>query len=131
AASDQAPRRPPLPLPLTAASDQAPRRPPLPLPLTAASDHFPGASSPRYVARPFATVRRTSPGSSMPSSGVFDEADASVAASTRHRAFGSNSTRSAVAPTSRPRSSPMMAAGRVDRAAISAASVIRPADTAA
>ncbi len=60
----------------------------------------------RYVTRPSATVSRTTPGSSIPISGVFDDRDASAELSTRHLASGSNRTRSAVAPSS---SAPLLA----------------------
>ena len=58
------------------------------------------------MTRPSATVRRTTPGSSMPSSGVLAEADASSDGSTRQRAAGSNTTRSAAWPMARLRSLP-------------------------
>src|SRR6185436_19744246 len=67
----------------------------------------------RYVIRPSASVSRTTPGSSIPSNGVFAECDASDSFATRHRAPGSKSTRSAGSPAS-DLDSPMTAAGLVD-----------------
>ena len=90
-----------------------------------------------YASRPPAAVRRTRPGSSRPSSGVFFPFERSAARVTSQRSLRSNTTRSAGAPSTRPRpaSRPVHAArtraGPAVSAPIAAASGSWPASTAA